>query len=677
LDPEFNNIEQKTAKQNTMDMPEKIVAVDDNPDNLITLKALLNEAFPDAEVHCCTSGKEGIEKTIKIRPDVVLLDILMPGMDGYEVCRNLKSTSPTSDIPVVFITALKGDKESRIKALECGGEAFLSKPIDPTELMAQIRAMVKIRKANVERHDEKARLQRLVEEKTSQLLKELEEKKKLVKTLRKSEERFKYMFEATNVGKSITLPSGEVNPNQALCEMLGYTKEELNHKKWQQITPAEDIPAMEQYLVPLLNGEEDKTRFTKRYIHKNGSMIWADVSTVIIRDKNKQPSFFLTTLLDITERIKAEERLKESEVQYRNLANSANALIWCSGTDKLCYYFNKTWFNFTGRSLSQELGNGWAEGVHPDDFQLCLDTYTKAFDLRQAFQMDYRLRHHSGEYRWIRDMGTPNYDRNGEFIGYIGHCFDITEQKIMEINLKAAKEKAEESDRLKSAFLANMSHEIRTPMNSIMGFASLLPEEESRELMCQYAKIIVQNAEQLVHIIDDIVLYSRLQAKIMNYSPRKFDVNDLLHDLIQSFRLPEFNKGVKLQVEGYSDHPAPINTDYEKLRQVFANLISNAFKYTPSGTIGIGYKIESDQLTFFVKDTGIGIPEGETERVFERFYRGSNSRKEIVSGTGLGLSIVKELLELLGGRIWIESKLEKGTTFWFTVASQCGLQNSG
>jgi PAS domain S-box-containing protein len=650
-----------------MNMPIKIVAIDDNSDNRITLKALLTETFPDVELHLCASGSEGIEKATAFLPDVILLDILMPGMDGFEVCRLLKSSTPTTDIPVVFLTALKDDKECRIKALECGGEAFLTKPIDPTELTAQIRAMVKIRKANIERHDEKTRLQMLVEEKTSQLLKELEEKKKIVKTLRKSEERFKYMFEATNAGKSITLPSGEIHANQAFCDMLGYSKEELREKKWQELTPEEDILHTEKIIAPLLDGKEDKTRFTKRYIHKNGNLIWADVSTVIVRDKNRQPLFFLTTLLDITERIKAEELLKESEVQYRNLANSANALIWCSGTDKLCYYFNQTWIQFTGRTLDQELGNGWVEGVHPADFQYCLDIYTNAFDQRQAFQMDYRLRHHSGEYRWIRDMGTPNFDRNGTFIGYIGHCFDITEQKKMEISLKAAKEKAEESDRLKSAFLANMSHEIRTPMNSIMGFASLLPEEESRELMCQYAKIIVQNSEQLVHIIDDIVLYSRLQAKILGYYPRQFNLYDLLYDLKQSFNLPEYTRSVELVVERASDDPYIIKTDYEKLRQIFVNLISNAFKYTLSGTITIGFKLDDHHAVFFVKDTGIGIPESEIEKVFERFYRGSNTRRESISGTGLGLSIVKELIELLGGSIWIESKLGEGSIFWFSI----------
>jgi len=135
---------------------------------------------------------------------------------------------------------------------------------------------------------------------------------------------------------------------------------------------------------------------------------------------------------EIIQRKQAEDVLREQEVQYRNLADSGTALIWRAGTDKLCNYFNVPWLKFTGRTLEQEMGNGWAEGVHPDDFERCLNTYISAFDKHEAFEMDYRLRHSSGEYRWIQDLGTPNFKSNGEFMGYIGHCFDITERRQME-----------------------------------------------------------------------------------------------------------------------------------------------------------------------------------------------------------------------------------------------------
>ncbi|MEI7727546.1 MAG: PAS domain S-box protein, partial [Bacteroidota bacterium] len=140
-----------------------------------------------------------------------------------------------------------------------------------------------------------------------------------------------------------------------------------------------------------------------------------------------------------------EKKLRESEVQYRNLANTGSALIWKSGTDKLCNYFNETWLRFTGRTLEQELGNGWAEGVHPEDFNKCLETYISAFDKQEPFEMEYRLRHSSGEYRWILDLGTPNYNSTGVFVGYIGHCFDISERKANETALKKLSQAVQQS----------------------------------------------------------------------------------------------------------------------------------------------------------------------------------------------------------------------------------------
>jgi PAS domain S-box-containing protein len=371
-----------------------------------------------------------------------------------------------------------------------------------------------------------------------------------------------------------------------------------------------------------------------------------------------------------TDRVEAERHLGEKEVQYRNLANSGLALIWTAATDKLCTYFNNPWLKFTGRTIDQELGIGWLEGVHPDDVEHCLQTYTSAFEKRDPFYMEYRLKHHTGEYRWIQDMGTPNYNSDGMFIGYIGHCFDITDRKKMEFDLIAAKEKAEESDRLKSSFLANLSHEIRTPMNSIMGFASLLPDEQDKELIDKYAQTIVRSSEQLTHIIDDIVLYSKLQTKLLSYFPAQFEVNKLLADVRQSFNLPDYQRGVELLIDQNSNEAISLVSDYEKVRQIITNLVSNAFKYTPRGTITLGYQQTDENIILFVKDTGMGIPSNELQRIFERFYRGSNVNKGVISGTGLGLSIVEELIEILNGKIWVESETGKGSCFYIALPNK-------
>lgn len=244
---------------------------------------------------------------------------------------------------------------------------------------------------------------------------------------------------------------------------------------------------------------------------------------------------------------------------------------------------------------------------------------------------------------------------------------EIAQRNTIEKELVAAKEKAEESDRLKSAFLANMSHEIRTPMNSIMGFASLLPSEDSKDLMTQYARIIVQNSEQLVNIIDDIVLYSKLQTKLISRNNSSFKVADLFDDIYHSFQLPIYPKNIKLIVNHDASSDLNFNTDYDKIRQVFTNLISNAYKYTDEGEIEFGCRHCEDDALFYVRDTGIGIPKKDIERIFDRFYRAQNAERKSQNGTGLGLSIVSELINLLNGKIWVESEDGKGSTFYFKI----------
>jgi len=246
---------------------------------------------------------------------------------------------------------------------------------------------------------------------------------------------------------------------------------------------------------------------------------------------------------------------------------------------------------------------------------------------------------------------------------------DITLRKKAEAELIAAKEKAEESDRLKTAFLHNVSHEIRTPMNAIIGFSALLNEPDTTgEERHQFIEIIFQSGSQLLSIINDIVDIANIESGQVKVNTMEMNLNSSLRSLDEQFSYKEKPGILSINLDtGLSDIEAFIITDSTKLIQILSNLINNAAKFTREGQIDFGYSLKDGYLEFFVRDTGIGIPPEHHKKIFERFFQVDNIISRKFGGTGLGLSICKAYVELLGGEIWVDSWPGKGTEFRFTL----------
>ncbi len=261
----------------------------------------------------------------------------------------------------------------------------------------------------------------------------------------------------------------------------------------------------------------------------------------------------------------------------------------------------------------------------------------------------------------------------GEVDTYVVVINDITERLNAERTLKEAKIKAEESDRLKTAFLANMSHEIRTPMNSIVGFSNLLNDPQiSSDKKNEFQQHILQSSNLLLNLIDDIIDISKIEAGQLNINIQKCKVNEIVKNMFAAFKESNTNEEVKfvLKVPKESDN-LECTTDPLRLRQVLSNLLSNAVKFTHKGSIEVGYQQDmhdaKPRLKFFIKDTGIGIDKEKQDLIFERFRQVDDSQSRQYGGTGLGLAISKRLVDLLGGSIWVESELKKGSAFYFTI----------
>jgi PAS domain S-box-containing protein len=258
----------------------------------------------------------------------------------------------------------------------------------------------------------------------------VEERKGAAEELGESEAKFRSVFRDAGVGMAIVSPEGLfLAANDAFSRFIGYSEEELLGKTVQSLTHPEDWPMFSQRLSQALSDGTGFQGVEKRCLHKNGKVLCGECSASLIRDTDGKPEYFVAEVLDITDRKRAEQTLRESEQRFRLVANTAPVLIWMSGTDKFCTFFNQCWLDFSGRTLEQESGNGWVSGVHPEDLERCLRIYSGAFDARVDFEMEYRLKRFDGKYRWIVDYGVPRFESDGTFCGYIGSCVDITDRK--------------------------------------------------------------------------------------------------------------------------------------------------------------------------------------------------------------------------------------------------------
>lgn len=407
----------------------KILAIDDNSDNLISLKAVVHDAFPGSAVFTALNGPNGIELAIANNPDVILLDVIMPGMDGFEVCRRLKLDERVRDIPVVFLTALKGDKENRIKALEVGAEGFLTKPIDETELIAQIRAMVKIKDANERKRDEKERLEKLVEERTRDLVKSESQLKGIFENLQDA------YFQADILGIfTMASPSAvKMYGYQSTDELIGQPAEKLYF----------DLQDRESMLSVLRSSERIED-YVCRGKKKDGSPFWASMNIQFLYGNEGQIIGTEGVVRDITERKLAENALHESEFFFKESQRAAFI-----GS----YKFNLLSDFWTSSEILEEIFGidknysrslqGWLGIIHPDDQEMMARYFSEeVLGKRNPFNKEYRIvRKSDGETRWVLGLGKLNFDAEDRIIEMLGTIQDITERKKAHETLRESEEK--------------------------------------------------------------------------------------------------------------------------------------------------------------------------------------------------------------------------------------------
>lgn len=385
--------------------------------------------------------------------------------------------------------------------------------------------------------------------------------------------------------------------------------------------------------------------------------------------------------VDSTELHKAQMKLDSTNHKLAMALDVANIVPWkwdLSNHTILCDINRPIELSVGLEDLDEQLmsvpASQYFSKMHKDDRNRVRKAYSDLIEGKcTKVKEEYRVINHTNQgYRmeWVEaQAAVENRDENGIPITLVGSSLVITQRKEMEENLIHAKDKAEESNRLKSAFLANMSHEIRTPLNAIVGFSGLLPTVKESSEQKEYINIIENNNTLLLQLIGDILDLSKIEAGILEFIYTDFDLSQLMRELENSLKLKLKDSTVTLSFDS-AQTECFIHSEKNRLSQLIINLVTNSIKFTEKGSICFGYERRRSMLYFYVRDTGIGIPTDKKDKVFERFFKMSN----FAQGTGLGLSICQTIVEILGGEIGVESKEGIGSTFWFTIPYQAGGQ---
>jgi PAS domain S-box-containing protein len=459
-----------------------------------------------------------------------------------------------------------------------------------------------------------------------------------------AEDRFRQLFGALPEYCFVTSADGEIlDINSAACSALGYSREELIGKPLSllyapgELTRLVDLSEKWKNMGTLHNEEIEvlTKRGQKRTVLANAGSL---------KDAHGNLMHTMIVQVDITDRKQAEAVLQESEERFRRVANTAPVMIWMAGADELCTYFNSTWLQFAGRSIEQELGNGWTEGVHPDDLQAYWKTYMKAFDQREPFQMEYRLRRYDGEYRWMFAQSLPRLNSDGSFAGYIGSCIDVTDHKLAQEALSDMSRKLIEAHEQERAWIARELHD---DINQQVALLAVNVEHLKQDV----ASMAPAATERLEEILKRVLgLGNDIQALSHRLHSSKLEYLGIVSAASSFCRELSDKHGVQIDFH-FEDMPKELPQEIALcLFRVLQEGLQNAVKYSGSQRFEVWLRGTSNEIDLGVSDAGIGF-----------------NPEEAMRGLGLGLTSMRERLKLVHGKLAIDSQVGLGTMIRATV----------
>lgn len=752
-----------------------VLMVDDQPARLLSYEAIL----AGLGVHCvrALSGAAALEALLKEEFAVVLLDVQMPEMDGFEVARLIRAHPRFEQTPIIFVTGVHVSELDQLKGYQAGAIDYIAVPVVPEILRSKVAVLVELHQRRRElarvnealetardqlahQHAEalagaEAQLFRFFEHPTdnmvilravldsagsiidwvyqnansnalrflghtreslmglsiSQVLPhraakvgllaeqvletgqplryedrvserdflitmfalddgcvvssgaDITDRRRAESALRENERRFRALLESAPVAVAYNSPDGRFEyVNKGFCELVGYSADELLGKTWQQITHPEDLALDQELGQKVIAGEMPHYTMQKRYLRKDGRAIWVNLFGNFVRNDAGEILQGVAVAVDITAQRSAEAKLRDSEQQFRELANNIDQLAWTCNELGHGEWYNDRWYDYTGLTFETSVGTGWTQVQHPEHVERVTATIRQSMRSGEPWEDTFPLRGKDGQYRWFLSRATPIRDGSGRIVRWFGTNTDVTELRRLE---EALKETAQRKDE----FLAMLSHELRNPIAPIRNAAEVLARlAAGDERQLAMVGIVQRQAQHLSRLLDDLLEVARITQGRIELRREILPLNECIQLAIETVEPLIRRKGHELRVR-QAVGPVYLDVDRARLVLCVANVLTNAAKYTPSsGRIGIRSYVDSGCAIIEVTDNGIGISAELLPRIFDLFVQGERSLDRSEGGLGIGLSVCRQLIEMHGGTISARSDGDGcGATFVITL----------
>ncbi len=486
--------------------------------------------------------------------------------------------------------------------------------------------------------------------------------------------RLQSLFEQETVGLALTTLDGVfVMANPAMEAILGYDKRFLTSLSLHDIIYASDRHLLEDSVYLLAREERNTFAFDQRCICEDGSLKWVRAEIGILRSEQGKPAYLVCTLIDINDRKTAENALKESEAYLLQAQRIANMGYWAVNLADMKPIWSEETYRIHGVDSSALAPTLEASIDFYDEASrpLITEAFTRCLIEGEPYDLKLGIITAQGMPKWVRVVGEPEYE-NGDVVKVFGIFQDITNQVKNEQDLQQAGLDAEQAAQAKTMFLSNMSHEIRTPLNALIGSTHLMLQENPRPDQQEMLEIMKFSGNNLMTLVNDILDFSKIESGKLVLEQIDVEVRPFLHAIVQAHRYRAAEKELDLRLDIDQDVPGMISTDPTRVTQVINNLMSNALKFTEQGEVVLQADLaqrndSTCRLRISVKDSGIGIPKEQQEHIFASFTQATTETTRKYGGTGLGLAISRNLIQLLGGEIRLESEPGKGSVFTIEI----------